>query len=182
MLVLRPADAQETTVAWKMALENRESPTALILSRQGIPELPTRPGSDRYTDALGAQKGAYVVRDCKGTPDVILVASGSEVSTLLAGADLLEEKKGLKTRVVSVISEGLFRDQPAEYQEQILPGGVPLFGLTAGLPVTLQGLVGPHGKVFGLESFGYSAPYKVLDEKLGFTGENVYNKVLKWIS
>jgi transketolase len=182
MLVLRPADAPETTVAWKMALENRESPTALILSRQGIPELPTQPGSDRYTDALGARRGAYIARNCKGTLDVILVASGSEVSTLLAGADLLEEKKGLKTRVVSVISEGLFRDQSAEYQEEILPGGVPLFGLTAGLPITLQGLVGPHGKVFGLESFGYSAPYKVLDEKLGFTGENVYNKVLKWIT
>ena len=182
MLVLRPADAPETTVAWKMALENRESPTALILSRQGIPELPAQPGSDRYTDALGARRGAYIARNCKGTPDVILVASGSEVSTLLAGADLLEEKKGLKTRVVSVISEGLFRDQSAEYQEEILPGGVPLFGLTAGLPITLQGLVGPHGKVFGLESFGYSAPYKVLDEKLGFTGENVYNKVLKWIT
>jgi transketolase len=177
MLVLRPADAQETTVAWKMALENTESPTALILSRQGVSDVPSLSGSDRFTDALGAQKGAYVVRDCEGTPQVILVASGSEVSTLLAGTPMLEEKKGLKVRVVSVISEGLFRDQPAAYQSEVLPSGIPVFGLTAGLPVTLEGLTGEHGKVFGLESFGHSAPYKVLDEKLGFTGENVYKQV-----
>ncbi|MCD4710108.1 MAG: transketolase [Bacteroidales bacterium] len=177
MLVLRPADAQETTVAWKMALENVESPTALILSRQGVPDLPPLPRSDRYTDALQAQKGAYVVRDCAGAPDVVLVASGSEVATLLTGTALLEKEKGLKVRVVSVISEGLFRDQPEDYQAEVIPEGVPVFGLTAGLPVTLQGLVGENGKVFGLESFGYSAPYKVLDEKLGFTGENVYKQV-----
>jgi transketolase len=177
MLVLRPADAQETTVAWKMALENDNTPTALILSRQGVPDIPAQAGSDRYTDALAAQQGAYVARDCKGTPDVVLVASGSEVATLLAGTPLLEEKKGLKVRVVSVISEGLFRDQPEGYQAEVIPPGIPVFGLTAGLPVTLQGLVGEHGKVFGLESFGHSAPYKVLDEKLGFTGENVYKQV-----
>ena len=177
MLVLRPADAQETTVAWKMALENRETPTALILSRQGVSDVGALPGSDRYTDALGAQRGAYVVRDCESTPDVVLVASGSEVSTLLEGTTLLEEKKGLKIRVVSVISEGLFRDQSLEYQLEVLPVGIPVFGLTAGLPVTLEGLVGTHGKVFGLGSFGYSAPYKVLDEKLGFTGKNVYRQV-----
>jgi transketolase len=180
MLVLRPADATETTVAWKMALENRDTPTALILSRQGIPDLPPMPGSDRYTDALQAQKGAYVVRDCKGKPDVVLVASGSEVATLLSGADLLEERKGMKVRVVSAISEGLFRDQPIAYQKQVIPEGVRVFGLTAGLPVTLRGLVGEHGKVYGMESFGYSAPYKVLDEKLGFTGENVYGQVVEW--
>ena len=177
MLVLRPADAQETTVAWKMALENDNTPTALILSRQGVPDIPAQPGSDRYTGALAAQQGAYVARECKGTPDVVLVASGSEVATLLAGTPLLEEKKGLKVRVVSVISEGLFRDQPEDYQAEVIPPGIPVFGLTAGLPVTLQGLVGEHGKVFGLESFGHSAPYKVLDEKLGFTGENVYKQV-----
>ncbi|MEA3461253.1 MAG: transketolase [Bacteroidota bacterium] len=182
MLVLRPADAQESTVAWKMALENDSTPTALILSRQGVPDVPALPGSDRYTDALQAEKGAYVVRDCKGVPDVVLIASGSEVATLLAGAELLEKKKDLKVRVVSAISEGLFRDQPEAYQVEVIPDGVPVFGLTAGLPVTLQGLVGKNGKVFGLESFGYSAPYKVLDEKLGFTGDNVYGQVLEWIT
>jgi transketolase len=179
MLVLRPADAAETTVAWKMALENSETPTALILSRQGIPDLPERPGSDRYTDALQAQKGAYIVRDCEGTPDVILVASGSEVATLVEGADQLEQKRGVKTRIVSVISEGLFRDQDRSYQDEVLPAGIPIFGMTAGLPVTLQGLVGEQGKIFGMESFGFSAPYKVLDEKLGFTGENVYHQVIE---
>jgi transketolase len=177
MMVLRPADARETSVAWKMALENRATPTALILSRQGVPDVPALPGSDRFVDALQAEKGAYVVQDCAGRPDVVLVASGSEVATLLSGAELLKEKHSLKIRVVSAISEGVFRDQEQAYQESIIPSGVPVFGLTAGLPVTLQGLVGASGKVFGLESFGYSAPYKVLDEKLGFTGENVYKQV-----
>jgi transketolase len=177
MRVLRPADALETNVAWKMALENTHTPTALILSRQGVPDLPEQPGSDRYSDALQAERGAYVARDCEGTPHVVLVASGSEVATLMAGTPLLEERKGLKVRVVSVISEGVFRDQASAYQEEVIPAGIPVFGLTAGLPVTLQGLVGTHGKVFGLESFGFSAPYTVLDEKLGFTGENVYREV-----
>ena len=177
MMVLRPSDAVETTVAWKMAFENKSTPTALILSRQGIPDVPAQPGSDRFTDALRAEMGAYVAVDCESTPDVVLVASGSEVSTLLAGADLLRERKKLNVRIVSVISEGIFRDQPDDYQEQVIPSGIPVFGMTAGLPLTLQGLVGENGKVFGLESFGYSAPYKVLDEKLGFTGENVFNQV-----
>ena len=182
MMVLRPADGLETNVAWKMALANDATPTALILSRQGIPDVPAVDGSDRYTDALQAEKGAYVASDCEGTPDVIMVASGSEVATLLAGAVLLKERKNLKIRVVSAISEGVFRDQDQGYQESVIPEGIPVFGMTAGLPVTLQGLVGQNGKVFGLESFGYSAPYKVLDEKLGFTGENVYRQVVEWIS
>jgi len=182
MMVLRPADALETSVAWKMALENDATPTALILSRQGIPDVPVVPGSDRYTDALKAEKGAYVAQDCEGNPDVVLVASGSEVATLLAGTKLLRERKQLQVRVVSVISEGVFRDQDQAYQESVIPKGIPLFGMTAGLPVTLQGLVGANGNVFGLESFGYSAPYNVLDEKLGFTEENVYQQVMKLLS
>ncbi|MDX2431117.1 MAG: transketolase [Bacteroides sp.] len=177
LMVLRPADANEATVAWKMAMENTKTPTALILSRQGIANLPTKAGSDPYTDALEAEKGAYVVQDCEGRPDVVMLASGSEVATLISGAPLLEERNNLKVRIVSAISEGVFRSQDAAYQEAVIPVGVPVFGLTAGLPVTLQGLVGATGKVFGLESFGYSAPYKVLDEKLGFTGENVYKQV-----
>ena len=123
-----------------------------------------------------AAKGGYIVTDSEGTPDVIMVASGSEVSTLVAGAELLH-KDGIKTRIVSVPSEGLFRSQSKEYQESVIPTGAKVFGLTAGLPVNLEGLVGPNGKVWGLESFGFSAPYKVLDEKLGFTAENVYNQV-----
>ncbi len=181
LMVLRPADATETTVAWKMALENHETPTALILSRQGISDVPALPGSDRYSDSLHAEKGAYVVQDCEGTPDVLMLASGSEVSTLLSGAELLAERKNLKVRVVSVISEGLFRDQEEVYQKQVIPDDVPLFGMTAGLPVTLEGLIGNRGQVFGMKSFGYSAPYKVLDEKLGFNGENVFHQVTKML-
>ena len=170
MLVLRPADAEETTVCWKMAMENTDSPTGLIFSRQNIEMLP------EGTDYTQAEKGAYIVGGADENPDVILVASGSEVSTLATGAKLLREE-GVKIRIVSCPSEGLFRSQSKEYQESILPAGAKVFGLTAGLPVNLQGLVGCNGKVFGLESFGFSAPYKVLDEKLGFTAQNVYNQV-----
>jgi len=170
MLVVRPADAEETTVCWRMAMENVDTPTALILSRQNIDMLPE--GND-YEQAC---KGAYIVAGSDEDPDVILVASGSEVATLEAGTALLR-KDGMKVRVVSCPSEGLFRSQSAEYQQNVLPNGAKIFGLTAGLPVNLQGLVGCNGKVFGLESFGFSAPYKVLDEKLGFTAENVYNQV-----
>ena len=170
MLVIRPADADEATVAWKMAMENVNTPTGLIFSRQGIKSVTS------YSTALGAEKGAYILDDCEGTPDVILLASGSEVSTLAAGAELLA-KDGVKCRVVSVPSEGLFRAQSAAYQASVLPAGVKKFGMTAGLPVTLEGLVGADGKVFGLGSFGFSAPAGVLDDKLGFNGENVYNQV-----
>ena len=170
MLVLRPADAEETTMAWKLAMENVYTPTALILSRQNIVNLPDG------TDYAQVAKGAYVIAGADENPDVILVASGSEVSTLVAGAELLR-KDGVKLRIVSAPSEGLFRSQDKAYQESVLPTGAKIFGLTAGLPVNLQGLAGANGKVFGLESFGFSAPYKVLDEKLGFTAENVYNQV-----
>ena len=173
MLVLRPADAKETTVCWRMAMENTSTPTALIFSRQNIEFLPN--GND-YNQAT---KGAYIVAGSDEKFDVILLASGSEVSTLEAGAKLLRED-GVKVRIVSIPSEGLFREQSTEYQQQIVPVGSKVFGLTAGLPVNLQGfMIGadPCSRVWGLESFGFSAPYKVLDEKLGFTAENVYNQV-----
>ncbi len=170
VLVLRPADSAESVECWKMAMENMDTPTALIFSRQNVDQLP------EGTEYAQASKGAYIVAGSDENPDVILLASGSEVSTLAAGAKLLRED-GLKVRIVSVPSEGLFRNQPKEYQEEILPCGTKIFGLTAGLPVNLEGLVGHNGKVFGLESFGFSAPYKVLDEKLGFTAQNVYSQV-----
>ena len=173
--VFRPADVEETTVCWQMAMENMDTPTALILSRQAIESLPE---GNNYQEA---RKGAYIVAGSDEQYDVILLASGSEVSTLVAGAKLLRNDN-IKTRIVSVPSEGLFRRQSKEYQESILPKDAKIFGLTAGLPVTLQGLVGANGKVFGLESFGYSAPYKVLDEKLGFTAENVYKQVKEYLS
>ena len=173
MLVLRPADVEECTVAWKMAMENTSTPTALILSRQNIADLPAV--ESRKAEAEQAQKGGYIV-ETDENPDVILVASGSEVSTLYEGAKLLRAD-GIKIRLVSVPSEGLFRSQSAEYQESVLPRNAKIFGLTAGLPVNLLGLVGANGKIWGLESFGFSAPFKVLDEKLGFNGQNVYNQV-----
>ncbi len=177
MLVLRPADSEETTQAWKLAMENVKTPTALILSRQNIKSLPE--GND-YQQVV---RGAYIVAGSDrlhdyglGRNEVVLVASGSEVATLIAGAALLREK-GIRCRIVSATSEGLFRSQSTEYQEEVIPPGANVFGLTAGLPVTLQGLVGSNGTVYGLESFGFSAPYKVLDEKLGFTAENVFTQV-----
>lgn len=175
MLVLRPADVNETTVAWKMALENNSSPTGLIFSRQNIKDLPAK--ESRYEEALQAAKGAYIVEE-DDNYDVILLASGSEVSTLVEGAELLRND-GVKVRIVSVPSEGLFRSQPQDYQDLVLPKGKRKFGLTAGLPVTLEGLVAGDGSVWGMNSFGYSAPYTVLDEKLGYTGQNVYDQVKK---
>ena len=178
MLVLRPADSEETTQAWKLAMENVKTPTALILSRQNIRSLPEE------NDYSQVARGAYIVAGSDklhdhglGGNEVVLVASGSEVATLVAGAALLRGK-GIRCRIVSAPSEGLFRSQSEEYQDEVIPAGANVFGLTAGLPVTLQGLVGSNGTVYGLESFGFSAPYKVLDEKLGFTAENVFNQVM----
>lgn len=175
--VFRPADADETTVCWQMAMENTATPTALVLSRQGIAKLPE--GNDYQL----ARKGAYIVAGSDTNPNVILIASGSEVSTLESGAALLR-KDGVKVRVVSAPSEGLFRRQPKEYQDMVLPYDVKKFGMTAGLPVTLEGLVGigPNSRIFGMKSFGFSAPYKVLDEKLGYTGENVYKQVKAFLA
>ncbi len=178
MLVLRPADVYETTTAWKMALENFDTPTGLILSRQNITDLPAK--ENRFKEALQIDKGAYIVKD-DADYDIILLASGSEVSTLVEGAKLLNED-GVKTRIVSVPSEGVFRKQSKEYQESILPKDKKVFGMTAGLPVTLLGLVGSIDAIWGMNSFGFSAPYTVLDEKMGFTGENVYNQVKKLLN
>lgn len=179
MLVLRPADSAETTVAWKMAMENTDSPTGLILSRQNVKDLPAASG-DRYQEALQAMKGAYVLVK-EENPDVILVANGSEVSTLVDGAALLKERAGIRAQIVSAPSEGLFFNQTAEYRESVIPSNKPVFGLTAGLPSTLSRLVGPNGKVWGLDHFGFSAPYQVLDEKFGFTAENVFNQVTEML-
>lgn len=164
MVVLRPADVEETTIAWKIAMENTHTPTALILSRQNINNLPT-------SDYERVRQGAYIVTE-DAQPEVVLLASGSEVATLVAGAQLLKED-GIQTRIVSIPSEGIFRNQPLSYQEEVLPKHLKRFGMTAGLPCTLEGLVGENGAIWGLDSFGFSAPYQVLDEKLGFNAENV---------
>ena len=174
ILVLRPADTDETTVCWQMAMENMSTPTALIFSRQNVESLPE---GNPYQMA---RKGGYIVEGSQPDPDVILIASGSEVSTLVQGSKLLKED-GIKVRIVSLPSEGLFRNQPKAYQDEVLTPGVPRFGLTAGMPATLESIVGENGKVWGLDHFGYSAPYKVLDEKFGFTAQNVYEQVKKML-
>ena len=179
MLVLRPADAAETSVAWKMAMDNTGTPTGLILSRQNIHAIPSE--GKRFQDALQAEKGAYVAWKNGNQPQLILIANGSEVSTCIEGAELLKLHKNLCVWVISAISEGLFKNQPETYRKSVIPDHVPILGLTAGLPVTLQGLAGPFGKVIGMESFGFSAPYSVLDKKLGFTAENVYNQALNYL-
>ncbi len=177
--VLRPGDAAETIEAWKLALAN-DRPTALLLSRQNIKSLPAASGN-RAEEARQIARGAYVVVDCAGKPDVVLVANGSEVATLVEGAEKLTAE-GIKVRIVSAPSEGLFRDQSPEYQLSVLPAGVPRYGLTSGLPSTLAGLVGENGTIHGLDHFGFSAPYTVLDEKFGFSGPHVYNDVKKLLS
>lgn len=171
MVVLRPADGAETVAAWKLAVEEQR-PVALILSRQNIEDLP---GTDRRREAMKLTKGAYVVADSPD-PDVVMVANGSEVATLVEGAAILTGE-GIRTRIVSAPSEGLFRDQDEAYRNEVLPNGIARFGLTSGLPATLDTLVGENGAIHGLNHFGYSAPYKVLDDKFGFSGANVAAKV-----
>jgi len=175
MVVLRPADAEETIFAWQTAVE-LQCPVALILSRQNIKNLPAASGNRRL-EAQQLIRGGYIVADSEGEPDIVLLANGSEVATLVEGMELLAQD-GVRSRIVSVPSEGLFRDQPDDYQVSVLPKGIQRFGLTSGLPVTLLGLVGDNGRIHGMPSFGYSAPYQVLDRELGFTGENVYNIVI----
>lgn len=172
MVVLRPADAAETVQAWKVAVEESR-PVALLLSRQNLSDLPE--GTERMVS-----RGAYIVSDCYGTPDIVLIGNGSDVSTLVETASLLG-RDGIAARVVSVPSEGLFRDQGQEYADAILPRGVKRFGLTSGLPVNLLGLVGENGMIHGLDHFGYSAPYKVLDEKFGYNAQTIYKEVKEFL-
>ena len=173
MLVLRPADAEETVAAWKMAMEETR-PVALILSRQNIKSLPAMGGESRRVEAMKAERGGYVVIENKDAK-VTLIATGSEVSTLVEGAEILAAE-GIATRVVSIPSEGLFRDQPKEYQAEVL-GNLPRYGMTSGLSVNLRGLVGENGFIHAFDHFGYSAPFKVLDEKFGYNGKTVAAEV-----
>lgn len=179
MLVLRPADSAEATIAWEMAMNNTTTPTALIFTRQDVVDLPSATGN-RYNDALGMHRGGYIVINAE-QPDVTLVANGSEVSLLCEVSQLLAEK-GIQARVVSVPSLGLFEDQDQEYRNSVIPAGVPVFGLTAGLPSTLYPVVGTTARIYGLDHFGASAPFKVLDEKFGFTANNILNEVLAYIN
>nr|MBP9054940.1 transketolase [Saprospiraceae bacterium] len=177
-LAWRPADSAETVSAWDVMLNTTDRPSGIILSRQNIKDIPDANGN-RLATSSQLSKGAYTVYETSDDADIILLANGSEVATLIEAAPVLEQKHKLRVRVVSVPSEGVFRAQDKHYQHSILPKDVPVFGLTAGLPVTLEGLIRDNGRVFGLSHFGYSAPYPVLDVKFGFTAENVVNQVIE---
>lgn len=179
MLVIRPADSAETTVAYEMAMEEKHRPTGLILSRQDLHDLPVAEGESRYQAAQGLRHGAYTVIAAPN-PDIVLVADGSEVSLLCEVAVLLEAR-GIAASVVSAPSAGLFNDQPEDYRRSVLPADVAQFGLTAGLPLTLRMLDGFNGRVYGMDHFGYSAPYKVLDEKFGFTADNILTEIIRYL-
>jgi transketolase len=175
-VALRPADSAEAVACWQQLLELDNRPGGLILSRQNIKDLPAKGNTTRRREATQAEKGGYLVYGDPSTAHVTLVANGSEVATLIDAIDELEAA-GIKPAIASVPSEGLFRDQDVAYQGEVIDDSKPVFGLTAGLPVTLQGLVGAKGKVFGMQHFGYSAPYTVLDEKFGYTSDNVVQQV-----
>lgn len=179
ILVLRPADSAETIACWEMAMKNDDTPTVLILSRQDLTDIPPINGN-RCEEAKGAQRGGYLVKKADGQPDITLVANGSEVSLLMEVASRLENE-GVKVNVASIPSIGLFLRQDKEYIESVLPANSTRFGLSAGLPSLLYPLMMTAGKweVYGLERFGASAPFKVLDQKFGFTVDNITAQVKK---
>jgi transketolase len=181
MIVLRPADTAETIVSWKVALYNRRTPTALLLSRQNIADLPAMNGKSRLQSAADLSTGAYIVTKTGDNPKIVLLGNGSEVATLVEAARTLKSKHKIDVQVVSIPSEGVFSKQPVDYQQEVIPPSATVFGLTAGLPVGLQALAGEKGSVWGLDHFGYSAPAEVLDGKFGFTPKNVVKQVLKLV-
>jgi len=180
MLVLRPADAAETNEAWRLALENKNCPTALLLSRQALADIPAKPGSSRAVDARGVRYGAYPVADCDD-PGLILIANGAEVVVCVEAAAAIKKERGIGVKVISAISEGLFKEQSQEYRDKLIPFGVPALAFTAGLPINFKDMVGPLGKVIGLERFGASAPFKVLEEKFGYTAGSLVERALEYL-
>lgn len=176
-LVLRPCDSAETVESYRLALENKKSPTILIFSRQNLEDIPA---ADRAAEARKTGKGGYVVYDVP-QPKVVLVANGSEVALAMHVAERLGEE-GVGVRVVSVPSIGLFCRQPKAYRNEVIPDSVKLFGITAGLPATLYPVMKGDFEIFGMERFGASAPLKVLDEKFGYTVDNVLGKVKDFLA
>jgi len=168
MRVWRPCDAVETAVAWRDAIENSSGPTSLVLTRQGLPH---QPRSKDQIDAI--RRGGYVLRDCDGTPDLILIATGSEVQLAVSAAASLGNK-GHGVRVVSMPCTRLFDDQPADYRESVLPAAVTArLAIEAGVPDGWWRYVGPQGRVIGMQTFGASAPADELFRHFGFSDENV---------
>jgi transketolase len=177
LMVIRPADSAETVAAYKMAMENKETPTALILSRQNLEDLP---GENRREEAMKAVNGGYVVVKAEN-PDVVLVGNGSDVALLVHAAEELA-KEGIKAQVASVPAIGVFLDQPQEYRESVIPTGVKKFGLTSGLPINLYPLMTGDFEVVGMERFGASAPAKVLEEHFGYTTAAVTARIRDFLT
>jgi len=175
LYVIRPADANETAIAWKIALTDPKRPHALVLSRQNLPVL----DRNKYSEASGAEKGGYVLLDSKGTPDIILLASGAEIHITLAAAEELQ-KTGVKIRVVNMFSFELFEQQPAAYKNRVLPSKVEKrLAVEAASSQSWYRYVGLKGEVVGIDRFGASAPAKVLFEKFGFTKDHIIAQTKK---
>ena len=172
MSVWRPCDAVESLIAWKVALESNDQPSSLVFSRQNLPH------QERNSEQLAnVEKGGYVLKDCSGTPDVILIATGSEVALAVEASEVLAQA-GTSARVVSMPSTNLFDLQSAEYKESVLPSNVTKrVALEAGISDYWYKYVGLHGAVVGMSSFGESAPANQLFDHFGFTVENVVDTV-----
>jgi transketolase len=170
LLVIRPADAAETAEAWRAALLHRGGPVALVLTRQKVTFLERAAG----ITAGGLAQGGYVLREPDGgPPEVVLMASGSEVAIVIDAQRRLEADAGVRARVVSVPSHELFLRQPESYRREVLPPGVPRVAVEAGHPMSWHRLVGDHAAVVGIDRFGASAPYQRLYEEYGITPERV---------
>ena len=174
---IRPADANETAVAWRVAIERRDGPVAMALTRQNLPII----DRNKYASAEGVERGAYVLADAPKAqkPQIILIASGSEVSLALEGYEKLAGE-GIPARVVSMPSWDLFERQQEDYKQEVLPPEVTArLAIEAASPFGWERYVGPKGAVIGMRRFGASAPYKVLQEKFGFTAKNVVEQAHK---
>ena len=179
LMVIRPADAQETVEAWKIALSRRDGPTALILTRQKLPII----DRNRYTKASGLQRGAYVLADAPGSkPELILIGTGSEVPILLSAYEQLVNQ-GIQVRVVNVPCWELFEMQSKDYHEEVLPSHVNArLAVEAGCPYGWERYTGAHGKIIGIERFGASAPGEELFQQFGFTVEHVIKDAKELLS
>ena len=177
VLVIRPCDSAETVEAYRLAMEEKKRPTVLIFSRQNLEDLPCE---NRREEARKAAHGGYVVKGTAGRPDITLVANGSDVVLLVHAAEELA-KDGIQAQVVSIPSVGLFLDQSDDYRQSVIPCGVPQFGLTSGLPITLCPVLSGKFDVMGMERFGASAPAKVLEEKFGYNVPAVVARIRKFM-
>ncbi|MEW5910413.1 MAG: transketolase C-terminal domain-containing protein, partial [Thermodesulfobacteriota bacterium] len=169
LCVIRPADANETSQAWRCALERTHGPTAIILSRQNLPVI----DQNQYAGAEALAKGAYILSDCSGVPDLMMVASGSEVSLVLHAAELLSQEN-IAVRVVSMPSWELFEAMPDDYKESVFPSRLPVrLIVEAGSPMGWERYAGKEGEIFGISRFGASAPGDTVMKEFGFTGPEI---------